>query len=46
MRMLIAGSAMFGGRSFVRHMLTEHLETELIVLDKLSDARCTKVSIA
>jgi len=38
MRMLLAGGAAFGGRSFVRHMLTEHLETESVVLDKPTTA--------
>ena len=38
MRMLITGGAGFIGCNFVRHMLREHSETEIVVLDKLTYA--------
>jgi len=46
MRMLITGGTGFVGCSFVRHMLTEHPETEIVVLDKLTDAAGSRVSSA
>jgi len=38
LRMLITGGAGFIGCNFVRHMLREHSETEIVVLDKLTYA--------
>jgi len=38
LRMLITGGAGFIGCNFVRHMLTEHPDTEIVVLDKLTYA--------
>ena len=38
MRMLITGGAGFIGCNFVRHMLKEHSDTEIVVLDKLTYA--------
>lgn len=46
MRMLVTGGAGFIGCNFVRHMLTEHPDTEIVVLDKLTYAAGSRVSSA
>ncbi|MGZ4847792.1 MAG: GDP-mannose 4,6-dehydratase, partial [Halobacteriota archaeon] len=38
MRLLITGGAGFIGSNFVRYMLSNHNESEIVVLDKLTYA--------